>query len=159
MKKINVQAVPEEPWISPKGKFACFDQGLSLALGREPESLDLAKRHPFDVEICRVPAGMAACPYHSHSAQTEFYLVLEGRGKVRDDAGVHEVEKGDAFIYMPGEAHQLMGGEQVDLKVLIVADNPVGESCHYPDSGKWLVRSPDRAIIRSELLQYFDGEE
>jgi hypothetical protein len=41
----------------------------------------------------------------------------------------------------------------------IVADNPIGESCHYPDSGKWMVRSPERRLLRSEPLDYFDGEE
>jgi hypothetical protein len=35
----------------------------------------------------------------------------------------------------------------------------MGESCHYPDSKKWLVRSPARALIRSEPLEYLDGEE
>jgi uncharacterized cupin superfamily protein len=46
-----------------------------------------------------------------------------------------------------------------DLVVYIVADNPLGESCHYPDSQKWLVRSPARQLIRSEGLDYYDGEE
>jgi len=41
----------------------------------------------------------------------------------------------------------------------VVADNPIGESCHYPDSKKWLVRSPDRTIIRSGPIDYHDGEE
>jgi hypothetical protein len=41
----------------------------------------------------------------------------------------------------------------------VVADNPMGESCHYPDSGKWAVRSPERRLIRSEPLDYFEGEE
>lgn len=43
--------------------------------------------------------------------------------------------------------------------VLVVADNPMGESCHYPDSDKWLVRSPGRRLIRSVPLDYFDREE
>ncbi len=43
--------------------------------------------------------------------------------------------------------------------VYVIADNPVGESCHYPDSGKWLVRSPERQLICSEALEYSDGEE
>jgi len=46
-----------------------------------------------------------------------------------------------------------------DLIVYVVADNPIGESCHYPDSNKWLVRSPQRQLIRSESLDYLDGEE
>jgi hypothetical protein len=47
----------------------------------------------------------------------------------------------------------------VDLVLHIVADNPVGETCHYPDSGKWLVRSPERRLIRSDAVDYYDGEE
>ena len=41
----------------------------------------------------------------------------------------------------------------------VSADNPIGESCHYPDSGKWLIRSPERRLIRSGALDYYDGEE
>jgi hypothetical protein len=40
-----------------------------------------------------------------------------------------------------------------------VADNPIGESCHYPDSNKWLVNSPESRLIRSASLEYYDGEE
>jgi hypothetical protein len=29
----------------------------------------------------------------------------------------------------------------------------------YPDSKKWGVRSPERGILRSEALDYYDGEE
>ena len=46
-----------------------------------------------------------------------------------------------------------------DLILYVVADNPMGESCHYPDSEKWLVRSPEGRLIRSEGLDYFDREE
>jgi len=41
----------------------------------------------------------------------------------------------------------------------VVADNPIGESGYYPDSKKWLVRCPERGILRSDPLDYFDGEE
>jgi len=43
--------------------------------------------------------------------------------------------------------------------VLVVTDNPIGESCHYPDSDKWLVRSPGLRLIRSVPLAGFDSEE
>ena len=36
---------------SPKGKFARYMKNISIALGREPESLDLSKRHPFDLTL------------------------------------------------------------------------------------------------------------
>ena len=159
MKKINLRDLPAEPWTSPKGTFASADQEISVALGRDPFSLDLRKRHPFDVEVCTVPAGKKNCPYHSHSAQWEFYHVLSGRGTVRHAGGNTPVEPGDAFLFGAEEPHQLIADDAAALVVLIVADNPVGESCHYPDSGKWMVRSPERRLLRSEGLDYFDGEE
>ena len=78
---------------------------------------------------------------------------------MRHDEGVTAVEAGDAFLFKPGEAHQIVNDGTTDLVFYCVADNPVGESCYYPDSGKWLVRSPERRLIRSESLDYFDGEE
>jgi uncharacterized cupin superfamily protein len=159
MKKVNTAEVPEEVWNSPKGKFASADRNLSVALGRDPVSTDLMKRQPFDVEICRVAAGKAMCPYHSHSAQWEFYHIISGTGIVRDKDGTTPVGPGDAFLFEPGSPHQITSDPVCDLVFYIVADNPVGESCHYPDSGKWLVRSPERALLRSKPLEYFDGEE
>jgi uncharacterized cupin superfamily protein len=159
MKKINTRDMPEEPWTSPKGKYALADKNISIGLGRDPNSGDASKRHPFDVEICRVPAGKIACPFHSHSAQWEFYHVISGNGVVRDNDGTTPIGPGDAFIFGPGQPHQIASDASGDLVLYIVADNPIGESCHYPDSKKWLVRSPERALIRSEPLDYHDGEE
>lgn len=159
MKKVNVREIPAENWSSPQGKFASADQEISVALGREPLSTDLARHHPFDVELCRIPPGKAACPYHSHSAQWEYYQVLAGRGTVRHAGGCTAIEPGDCFLFAPGEPHQLLAADNEQLQVLIVADNPLGESCHYPDSDKWLVRSPERRLIRSAPLDYLDGEE
>jgi hypothetical protein len=48
MRKVNLNEIKEEPWQSPGGKFAASFKGISEALGREPTSLDLSKRHPFD---------------------------------------------------------------------------------------------------------------
>ena len=159
MRKINTHTLPDEPWTSPGGKYSSADKNISQALGRDPLSTDLRTRHPFDVEICRVLPGTAMCPYHSHSAQWEFYHVLSGQGRVRHEDGTDSIAPGDAFLFGPGEAHQLSNDGTEDLILYIVADNPVGESCYYPDSKKWLVRSPERRLIRSESLDYFDGEE
>ena len=159
MKKINTRDVPVALWTSPKGKFASADREISVSLGRDPASTDLHSRHPFDVEICRVPPGKSCCPFHSHSAQWEFYQVISGTGSVRDDGGQTPIGAGDAFLFSPGNAHQVTNDGADDLVFYIIADNPVGESCHYPDSRKWLVRSPERALIRSEPLDYLDGEE
>jgi uncharacterized cupin superfamily protein len=159
MRKVNTNSMAELPWTSPKGKFAGAGKQVSEELGRDPRSTDLMKRHPFDVEIVRIPPGKAAYPYHSHSAQWEFYHVISGRGIARHKDGKTPIETGDAFIFQPGEPHQLINDGAEDLIVCVVADNPIGESCHYPDSDKWLVRSPERRLIRSESVEYYDGEE
>ncbi|HXU76928.1 MAG TPA: cupin domain-containing protein [Methylomirabilota bacterium] len=159
MRKVNSNTVPEYSWSSPKGKYAGAGKELSEELGRKPLSTDLRERHPFDVEICRVQPGQTPYPYHSHSAQWEFYHVISGSGVVRHKDGNTPIETGDAFIFEPGEPHQITNNGSEDLLLYVVADNPIGESCHYPDSQKWLVRSPERRLMRSGSLDYYDGEE
>ena len=159
MKKVNLSDIAEDLWASPKGRFAGGYKAVSEALGRKPDSTILDERHPFDVEITRIPPGQTPYPYHSHSAQWEFYHVISGTGVVRHQAGTTPIAPGDAFLFRPGEPHQITNNSAADLVLYVIADNPLGESCHYPDSGKWLVRSPERRLIRSESVDYFDGEE
>ena len=159
MRKVNTKDVPEESWSSPKGKFAGSSKDISIALGRKPLSTDLRERHPFDVEITRIPPGKIAYPYHSHSAQWEFYHVIAGHGIVRDEDGTTPIVAGDAFLFEPGQPHQITNDGTEDLVLYTIADNPIGESGYYPDSKKWIVRSPERKLIRSEGLEYYDGEE
>jgi uncharacterized cupin superfamily protein len=159
MRKVNTTTLEDLEWGSPKKKYRGFGKQISEALGRKPLSLDLNERHPFDVEIMRLGPGDVPYPYHSHSAQWEFYHVISGRGKARHADGTTPIETGDAFIFRPGEPHQLFNDGDEDLVIYVVADNPIGESTHYPDSTKWIVRSPERAIVRSAPIDYFDGEE
>ena len=159
MLKVNTNELPEDAWRSPKGKFVGAGKQVSQALGRDGRSTDLMRRHPFDVEILRVPPGETPYPYHSHSAQWEFYHIIAGSGRVRHADGETPVVAGDAFLFKPGEPHQITNDGATDLIVYVVADNPMGESCHYPDSGKWSVPIPERRLLRSEPLDYFDGEE
>lgn len=121
--------------------------------------MDLNKRHPFDVEICRIPSGKSPYPHHSHSAQWEFHHVISGSGIVRHQEGTTAIRVGDAFIFKPGEQHQITNDGPEDLVLYVVADNPLGECYHYPDSNKWSVPIPKRPLVRSDALAYYDGEE
>jgi uncharacterized cupin superfamily protein len=162
MRKVNLNEIIEEKWHSPGGKYAASFKGISEALGREPSSLDLAKRHPFDLEWNRVPPGKQAFPYHAHSAQWELYLVVSGQGSVRHKDGTTNVMPGDSFIFGPDEPHQLINSGQEDFIYYVIADNPIGESAYYPDSGKWKVNkssAADRVVVKGEETDYFDGEE
>jgi uncharacterized cupin superfamily protein len=159
MLKVNLRDIPASARTSPKGKFSRANQDVSVALGRKPDSLDLAERHPFDVQVCRIPPGVSRCPYHAHSAQWEFFHVMSGAGTVRHKDGRSRIARDDAFLFAPEEPHQLTNDGTEDLVLLIVADNPIGESCYYPDSDKWSVTGAGERILRSEPLDYFDGEE
>src|SRR5436189_5374344 len=161
MRKVNLKDVAEKEKQSPKGKFHRFTKNISIALGREPESLDLAKRHPFDLALVRIPKGKSLCPYHSHSSESELYLVMSGKGSVRDKDGSTIVGFGDAFFFGPGEAHQLSNAGEEDFVYYVIADNPRGDSCHYPDSGKFAVwkEGMDEVIVKGKETDYFDGEE
>ena len=119
MRKINIKDIPEESWTSPKGKFGGASQEISVALGRKPESTDLNERHPFDIEICRIPPGQSLCPYHSHSAQWEFYHVISGNGIVRHIDGTTPIVAGDAFIFEPDQPHQLTNDGSQDIVLYI----------------------------------------
>jgi uncharacterized cupin superfamily protein len=159
MRKVNTKDMAEFSWSSPKGKFVGAGKEVSEALGRNPHSTDLRERHPFDVEILRIPPAKSPYPYHSHSAQWEFYQVISGTGNVRHSDGTSPIEAGDAFLFAPGQPHQLINDSSEDLILYVVADNPFGESNYLPDSQKWIVRSPATRAIRSEAVDYYEGEE
>ena len=166
MRKVNLKDVPEQERKSPKGKFGRASKNISVALGREPGSLDLSKRHPFDLALLRIPKGKSLCPYHAHAAESELYLVVSGRGSIRDKDGSTTVAEGDAFFFQPGEAHQVTNAGDEDFVYYVIADNPRsggkgGDSCFYPDSGKWVVvkEGTDDVMIKGTETDYFDGEE
>ena len=159
MRKVNTRNITEDRWSSPKGRFEGSSRAVSEALGRKPKSTDLMERHPFDVEILTIDPGKTPYPYHSHSAQWEFYQVISGKGTVRHVEGTTPIETGDAFVFPPGQPHQFTNDGTEILVIYVIADNPIGESCYYPDSKKWAVRSPEGRLIRSEALDYYDGEE
>lgn len=162
MRKVNIEEIKEEPWESPKGKYSIAFRGISEALGRDPQSFDLTKRWPFDLEWNRLPPGKPNFPYGGHSAQWEMYLIVSGNGSVRDKDGTSNVAAGDAFIFGPDEPHQILNTGNVDLIYYVIADNPVGESNYYPDSKKWKVNrasATDKPFIKGSETDYLDGEE
>src|SRR5947208_6579104 len=161
MRKVNLRDIEERERQSSKGNFGRRSKDISIALGRESESLDLTKRHPFDLALVSIPKGKSLCPYHSHSSESELYLVVSGRGSIRDKDGITDVGPGDTFFFGPGEAHQLTNAGAEDFVYYVIADNPRGDSCHYPDSGKFAVwkEGMDEVIVKGKETDYFNGEE
>lgn len=158
MKKINLAAIPVDECKSPKGRFRLFNQDISAAIRQDNGEKSRTAPCPFDLELVRLPPRAVNYPYHSHSAQWEFYMIVSGRGQVRTPAGTTEVREGDYIVHPPGEAHQLINTGAVDLIYYVIADNPLSDVCHYPDSNKVALPGQPKPV-RVQPAEYYDGEE
>lgn len=158
MQKVNLHDLPWLEWKSPRGQFHGFGRQVSEALGAVPGAHLGAGGHPFDLELGRLPPGKAGCPFHSHSAQWECFIILSGRGLVRHGADRREVTAGDIALHPPHEPHQLINLGDTDLTYFLVADNPPTEYYRYPDSAKFGFK-PHGTIFTLTPIGYHDGEE
>src|SRR5476649_2698378 len=131
MNLVRLADLPWEEVHSPTKKFHSFFRNLSLALGGVRNAGPWGGGHPFDLQIRRLPPGASICPFHSHFAQSEMFVVLGGTGIVRTSEARTEVKTGDVFFHPPGTPHQLTNTSATDLEVLIIADNPPMDGGYY----------------------------
>lgn len=157
MNKINLAEVPIVERKSPKGKFRLLRQHVSRTLSGVNGLEKFAQKQPFDVEFVRLPPRAVNWPFHSHSAQWEFYFIVSGRGQVRTEDGIFDVGEGDCFVHPPGESHQLTNTGATELVYYVIADNPSSDVVHYPDSKK--IKIPGQDPMRVQSANYYDGEE
>lgn len=149
------------PWTtqnSPLGKYGVKRQSLSQAAGGQKDIGVWGGGHPFDLEIHRVAPGKVNFPLHEHTAQWEAYYILSGSGKVRTSQGKESIKTGDYLVFPPGEAHQILNTGSEDLTYMVIADQPLADVIHYPDSGKWFVK-PQKKVFEMNEVDYFKGEE
>lgn len=155
---VALASIPWEHRASPKGRYGSYCRDISLALGGIRNTGPAHGGHPFDLQIRRVPAGAAICPFHSHAAQWELFVILRGAGLVRSGDRRETLRAGDVVLHPPGTPHQTQAGPDGELECLIIADNPPVDVFHYPDSNKWGMRPPGQWFRMTEV-DYFDGEE
>ena len=158
MHKIHLTAVPVDEAVSPKRRYHSFAQDISQAMRQNNGGKTKPNMFPFEVSLVRLPPRAANWPYHWHSAQWEFYMIVAGRGKLRTARAEIQIVEGDCFALAPGEPHQLINSGATDLLYYIIADNPASDVCHYPDSGKWSLPGQEKAV-RVQPVSYFEGEE
>jgi len=158
MNRVSLESLPWEERHSPAKKFHSFCRNVSLALGGARDTGPWGGGHPFDFQVRRIPTGAAICPFHSHFAQWELYVIRAGTATARAGDETHAVKTGDVFVHPPGEPHQLINSGATELEVFIFADNPPMDGCFYPDSNKWALRSPPM-FFRVTEADYFDGED
>lgn len=86
-----------------------------------------------------VAPGKRGCPFHSHRAEEEMFLILEGEGELRYGDARHPLRAGDVIACPTGgpeTAHQIINTGASELRYLAVSTMAEVEVCEYPDSGK-----------------------
>ncbi len=112
--------------------------------------------------------GRISCPYHSHHAEEEMFVILEGEGTLRVAGEMIPIRAGDVIDIPPGPGypHQIINTSNAPLRYLSISTQKSPEVCEYPDSGKYGVYTRKqggivngRRIHRAESdLDYWDGE-
>jgi uncharacterized cupin superfamily protein len=159
MHLINQSAVPVVKQKSPKGTFELARQHISLALGGIKDVGEWGGGHPFDIERTILPPGKKNFPYHSHAAQFEYYIVISGQGKAKDETGqLRPITAGDHFYCPPGEAHQIINDSSADLEYFVIADHHRADVSAYPGTDKRMIK-PEYKVIRLTEADYYEGQE
>jgi uncharacterized cupin superfamily protein len=159
MEKVNVHSVPVEHRRSPGGRFELRRQNVSLALGGIKDTGPWGGGHPFDVELVTLPPGKANFPLHAHAAQTEYYLIISGRGRLIGEGTEEVIGAGDHVICHPGEEHQIIADEGAEALVYyVLADHHRADVISYPRSGRKMLK-PEYRVVQVSDADYYEGEE
>ena len=118
--------------------------------------------------LTELPPGKAQCPFHSHRAEEEMFLILEGEGELRFGSERHRIRKHDVIACPTGGAevaHQIINTGKTTLRYLALSNLAPVEICEYPDSGKvgLFAETPGAPRLRglhrsSAAVDYYDGE-
>lgn len=158
-RRVHPDDLPWDEWGSPGGKFAAASKELSIAAGAKRNTPTALGGHPFELELQRLQPRRTGCPFHSHAAEWELYLILNGEAAVRANEETRTLRAGDVVLHPPGEAHQITNASATEeLLFYVVADNAPVDYWYYPDTNKWGLRSP-RKFFRMEEVDYWAGEE
>ena len=116
-----------------------------------------------------LPPGKAQCPFHSHRAEEEMFLILEGEGELRFGSERYRIREHDVIACPTGGpevAHQIINTGSSDMRYLAVSNHEAVEVCEYPDSNKLGVFASEpgsprlRKLLRAETdVEYYDREQ
>jgi uncharacterized cupin superfamily protein len=103
-------------------------------------------------------------PYHTHHANEEWVVVLQGEPTLRTHEGEETLTEGDVVCFRRGKEgyHQVRNGTDSPVRVLMLSTKIEPDIVEYPDSSKIGAWSRDGLITRSRLgpnVDYWDGED
>lgn len=116
-----------------------------------------------------LPPGKAQCPLHSHRAEEEMFLILEGEGELRFGNERYRIGKHDVIACPTGGpevAHQIINTGTSEMRYLAVSSLADVEVCEYPDSRKIGIFACEpgsprlRKLFHAEAdVDYYDRED
>jgi uncharacterized cupin superfamily protein len=126
-----------------------------------------ARRLGYNLTV--VAPGAAQCPFHSHHAEEEMFLILDGEGELRFGDQRYPIRRHDVIACPTGGAevaHQIINTGTSPLRYLALSNVAEVESCEYPDSQKIsVVAGPRGARTVREMFRvettvdYYDREK
>jgi len=119
-------------------------------------------KRKIGIAVEELAPGKQSCPFHFHMIEEEHVIALEGEATLRLGDERYTIKAGDYVGFPAGQraGHCLVNEGDKPFRFLIVGDNSPNEVCVYPDSGKVMISSFDRKIVRdAESLDYWDGEK
>ena len=117
--------------------------------------------------LTELPPGKAQCPFHSHRAEEEMFLILEGEGELRYGAQRYRIRRHDVIACPAGDAstaHQIINTGSTTMRYLSLSNMSEIDVCEYPDSGKVGVHADHpkpglHKMYRAEsTVEYYDRE-
>ena len=109
--RCNVEQLPLERVTAHGG------QGQIL-FHRVAEKEHLSGRLNF-IDVAHLPPGVSIGRHSHASNEEEFYLVLEGRGRMYRDGETFEVGRGDLIRTPPGGSHELTNTGSGPLRIFV----------------------------------------
>ena len=93
-----------------EGKGEC---AITLLAGRR------LQKHCRVLSEIEIPPGASIGP-HDHREETEYYIVLEGRGLLDDDGSLVTVKPGDVVVTGGGASHSIETEGDTPLRLIAV---------------------------------------
>ena len=109
--------------------------------------------------------GNKLWPYHTHHANEEWLLVVQGLPTLRSPDGEHNLSEGDVVCFRRGKDgfHQVINRTDEPVRVLMLSTMIAPDIVEYPDSGKVGARSVagERILLSrpGPMLDYWEGED
>ncbi|WP_312813663.1 cupin domain-containing protein [Sedimentibacter sp.] len=128
---------------------------------------EVTSRKDFEqcyVAVYEIPPKKANYPLHYHTANTEVFYIIKGKGILITVDGEKEIKQGDFIVCPPTEksVHKIINTSESEILKYIDFDTTNSpDIIHYPDSDKVGIvihnKSSDFFRIK-EKVDYYDGE-